>query len=188
MEGQQPPPGGDQPKAPFDARRWLEENKAEIEAGVAKRTEESNKRKEGVVEFLNETEQDSKIDSPRFQAYCDYVDVELAGGMGESKTLKQALIQETIRQRRNGVLGYDDEFGEVEKREKEYENNFQNMHKINNIGMTLEEQKKARVIAEWKSVKEQEIKKRNQQYKKPPQQLETPNPTATLPSEPPTQK
>jgi hypothetical protein len=61
-----------------------------------------------IVEFLK----DSELESPRFQAFTDYADLEYANlsktlGLGAPSDAPNIdFVRETIRQRKNGVKGY----------------------------------------------------------------------------------
>ena len=59
-----------------------------------------------IIESLKGYEQGT----PRFEAFCDYVDLLETTRKDSENGIKTAMIEETIRQRKNGVKGYKKEF------------------------------------------------------------------------------
>src|SRR4051812_17860237 len=74
--------------------------------------------KEQALKKVEEQLNQSAMESPQFQAFADYIDYMRAETdleiddsnnpyTSQQKDMKYCLIEETIRQRRNGVLGYE---------------------------------------------------------------------------------
>src|SRR5919106_1590701 len=69
------------------------------------------------IQKIEEHIKDAKLSSARFQAfadYADYLEANIHSGLLK-KEVDVCLIEETIRQRKNGVMGYKSEFDQATK-------------------------------------------------------------------------
>ena len=122
---------------------------------------------EGIQEIVEHL-RGAELESARFQAFADYADWqnELAKENGDVK-----IINETIRQRKNGMREYKKEYDQLPKVIGPYIRALRNTlsNEPFNKGFNPLERHSQIFVATLQNIKDQEIDKRSQQSPTPPE-------------------
>jgi hypothetical protein len=120
--------------------------------------ERVEKAEQKIIDHLKDT----ALESPRFQAFADFVDFREATSHmpGERDEIKKAMIEETIRQRKNGVKGYKTEFELIGETTHDY---WQALASFTNSTDEFLARTPKQFALGLRTIKDKEIDKRNQQ-------------------------